>query len=102
MRLRPLILDFALLIGAWTWVLTVLRRQRARMAGDASPREARSQRLQSAAAISAMVGVTCFVAWLIGDTAELHWLRVLSLPATVGLIAAAAVLSGYGAWIKHR
>jgi hypothetical protein len=49
-----------------------------------------------------MVGVTCFVAWLIGDAAELHWVRALSLPGTVGFIAAAAVLSGYGAWIKDR
>ncbi len=100
MRLRPLILDFALLIAAWTAVLTVLRRQRARIAADASPREVRSQRLQSAGAISAMVGVTCFVAWLIGDAADLPWLRALSLPATVGFIATGAALTGYGAWIK--
>jgi hypothetical protein len=99
MRLRPLILDFALLIAAWTAVLTVLRRQRARIAADASP-EVRSQRLQSAGAISAMVGVTCFVAWLIGDAADLPWLRALSLPATVGFIATGAALTGYGAWIK--
>jgi hypothetical protein len=47
-----------------------------------------------------MVGVTCFVAWLIGDAADLPWLRALSLPATVGFIATGAALSGYGAWIK--
>jgi hypothetical protein len=102
MRLRPLILDVALLIAAWTWVLTVLGRQRARRAADASPREVRSQRLQSAGAISAMVGATCFVAWLIGDAAELHWVRALSLPATVGFIASAVALSGYAGWIKDR
>jgi hypothetical protein len=49
-----------------------------------------------------MVGATCFVAWLIADAAELHWVRALSLPATVGFIASAVALSGYAGWIKDR
>lgn len=103
MRWPPIILDFALVIGMWTAVLAVLRaehRRRARAAVDASPREARSYRLHSAAAICATVGVTFFFAWLIGDAIGAPWLQTLSLPAALILIAVAAVLSGYAGWVK--
>ncbi len=101
MRLPPLIVTSALAIALWAAVLTILRRQRAREAADASPLAMRSQRLQRTAIIWATIGVTFFFVWLISDAAKLHWLRVLSLPAVVAFIAAGAALSGYAAWIKE-
>jgi hypothetical protein len=86
-------------IAAWLAVLWTLRRRRARLAADPSPREMRSYRLGAGAAICAMAGVTWFVAWLVSDALGPHWLHTLSLPPALILIAVGAVLAGYAGWI---
>jgi len=97
-RILPILLDLALVIVVWTTVLTTLRQQRARAIAPRSRRAVRSARAQTVAAISATVGVTWFVAWLISDALGPHWLHTLSLPAALLFIAAGAVLSGYAGW----
>jgi hypothetical protein len=98
MRWRSIILDLALMVVVWTVVLRLVHRRRPRMAADASPRAVLGYRVHTAAAISAMVGVTWFSAWLISDATGPHWLHSLSLPATVVFLAAGAILAGYAGW----
>ena len=99
MRWRSIILDLALMVAVWTVVLRLVHRRRARMAADASPRAVLGYRVHTAAAISAMVGVTWFFAWLITDTIGPHWLHSLSLPASAVFLASGAILAGYAGWL---
>jgi hypothetical protein len=99
MRWRSITLDLALLVAVWTVVLRLVYRRRARMTADASPRAVLGYRVHTVAAISAMVGVTWFVAWLISDSIGPHWLHALSLVAGLVFIAGGAVLSGYAGWV---
>ncbi len=100
MRWRPIILNFALLVVVWATVLRIVRQGRTRMAADASPREVRSHRLHTVAAISATVGVTWFSAWLITDATGPHWLHTLSAPGTLIFIVVGVALAGYTAWVS--
>jgi len=86
MRWLPFIGEVAILIACWAAVLWSLGRRR-------------SNRLHTRAAISAMVGATWFVVWLISDATGPHWLHTLSLPAALIFIAAGAVLAGYAGWM---
>jgi hypothetical protein len=95
-------LDFAIVIAMWAAVLKVERRWRAGMATDASPREVWSYDLQRGGVISAALGVTFFIVWLISDSTGPHWLHTLSQPAALILIALSAALSGYAAWVRAR
>jgi hypothetical protein len=99
MRWRSIILDLALMVAVWTVVLRLVHRRRARMSADASPRALLGYRVHAAAAISAMVGVTGFSAWLITDTIGPHWLHSLSLLAALLFIAIGGVLAGYAGWL---
>jgi hypothetical protein len=99
MRWRPIIPDVALTVVVWTLLLWLLRTQRARMGDAPSPRAMQGYRVRTAAAISAMVGVTWFSTWLITDTIGPHWLHGLSLPAALLFIAIAGVLAGYAGWV---
>jgi hypothetical protein len=83
--MRWTLLDFAIVIAMWTAV-----------------REVRSYDLQRAGVICAALGVTFFVAWLISDSLGPQWLHTLSQPAALILIAVAATLSGYAAWVRAR
>ena len=99
MRLPPVLLEVALTIALWVAVLWLLRVRRGRMGDSPSPRVVRGHRLHIAAAITATVGVTWFVAWLLTDAAGPHWLHILSLPAAALFLAVGAVLAGYAGWI---
>ena len=99
MRWRSIVLDLALMLAVWVVVLRLLHRRRARMAADASRRALLGYRVHTAAAISAMAGVTWFSAWLITDTIGPHWLHSLSLLAALLFIAIGGVLAGYAGWI---
>ena len=99
MRWRPVILDLALVVAVWTVVLWLVRIRRKRMGDMPSPRALRGYRVQTVAAISATVGATWFVVWLVSDTIGPHWLHALSLPAAAIFIAVGAVLSGYAGWV---
>jgi len=69
------------------------------MIANPSPEEVRSRRLHEAAALAAMIGVTCFIAWFITDDTGPYWLHTLSVPAALAFIAVGAVVAGYAAWI---
>ena len=99
MRLPPTILDVVLTLVTWTVVLWLVRRLRARAAADPSPGTVRGYRLHAFAMISATVGVTWFVVWLVTDTIGPDWLHALSLPATLIFIAVGAASSGYAGWV---
>lgn len=99
MRWRSIILDLALMVAGWTVVLRLVHRRRARMVADASPRAVLGYRMHTAAAISAMMGVTWFSAWLISDATGPHWLHSLSLLAALLFIAIGGVLAGYAGWV---
>ena len=99
MRWRPVILDLALVVAVWTVVLWLVRVRRVRIGDTPSPRALRGYRVQTVAAISATVGATGFVVWLVSDTIGPHWLHALSLPAAAMLIAVGVVLSGYAGWV---
>jgi hypothetical protein len=98
MRLAPIV-ELAVTVAAWTFVLRLLRDRRARL-GTAAPAHAmRSYRLHTSAAICATVGVTWFTAWLVTDAIGPHWLHTLSLPASLICLGAGAVVAGYAGWI---
>jgi hypothetical protein len=79
MRWRSIILDLALIVAVWTVVLRLVQR-RARMAADASAHAVLGYRVHTAAAISAMVGITWFSVWLITDMIGPHWLTACRCP----------------------
>jgi hypothetical protein len=99
MRWRPVILDLALVVAVWTVVLWLVRVRQKRIGDLPSPRALRAYRVQTVAAISATVGFTWFVVWLVSDTIGPHWLHALSLPAAAIFIAVGAILSGYAGWV---
>ena len=98
MRWSPIIFDVALTILVWAAVLMALRQHRARVAALSSPDAVRSRRLHEAAAVTATIGVTCFVAWFITGTTGPRWLHALSVPVALAFIAAGAVVAGYAGW----
>jgi len=99
MRWPPVIFDLAVVIVMWTVVLRLMRQRRLRVAADPSPRQVRGYRLHAAASISATVGITWFIVWLVSDTIGPQWLHSLSLPAALLFIVLGAGLSGYAGWV---
>ncbi len=99
MRWPPVLLEVALTIALWIAVLWLLRVRRVRMGDSLSARAVRGHRLHTAAAITATVGVTWFVAWFLTDALGPHWLHILALPAAVLFLAVGAVLAGCAGWI---
>jgi hypothetical protein len=102
MRWMPIVGDVALTVAMWTAVLTIERRWRTKATAGASARDVRSYNLQRAATICVMVGVTCFIAWLVTDSVGPRWLHSILPAAALILIAVGAVWSGYAAWVKAR
>jgi len=99
MNWSPIIRDLALVIVVWAAVLWTLHQRRARLGTTPAPRALRSYGLHTAAAISALVGATAFVAWLSTDSIGPPWLHAVSLPAALVFIAVGAVLAGYAGWV---
>jgi hypothetical protein len=99
MRWTPIIVDVAITVIVWAAVLGFLRQRRARMAVTASPEARRSRRLHEVAAIAAMIGVTCLLAWFMTDAIGAHWLHALSAPAALTFLAVGAVVAGYAGWL---
>lgn len=100
MRLAPIAVDVAIMTVMWSGILLFIRRRRAQMPNDPSPREVRGYRLHNTGVIFAAVGVTFFVAWLITDAAGPGWLHVVSAPAALLFIAVGAALAGYAGWLR--
>lgn len=100
MRWTPIVLDVAIMIVMWAAVLRLTARRRAQMLPNSLPHKVRGYRYQSAAMISAAIGVTSFVSWLVTDTVGPDWLHAVSAPAALLFIAAAAVSAGYAGWLK--
>jgi len=98
MKWPPIIPDLAVVIAVWAAVLWTVRQRRTRLGAAPSSGALRNYRLHAAAAICAMVGVTWFGAWLVTDAIGPRWLHILSLPATLICVAAAAVVAGYAGW----
>ena len=99
MGLPPNIPTLILMVVMWAVVLWLVRKLGARVAVNPSPRAVRSYRLHVAAAISAMVGVTWFSAWLMTDAGGPHWLHALSAPTALVFIAVGAAIAGYAGWL---
>jgi hypothetical protein len=99
MRWPPVLFDLAVAIAMWTVVLRLIRQRRMRIAADPSPRRVRGYRLHAAASISATVGITWFIAWLVSDAIGPQWLHSLSLPVALLFIVIGAGLSGYAGWV---
>ena len=102
MRWTPILAESAAAIAVWTAVLALARQLRARTTADPSPRNVQSYHLERAALICATTGFTFFIAWLITDAVGPHWLQILARPAAAILIAVAAGLSGWAAWVRAR
>jgi len=102
MRWTPILFDVAVASGVWTASLRLERHWRAQVTADPSPGNTRSYHLDRAALFCATTGFTFFLTWLITDTVGPGWLHVLARPATGVLLAVAAALSGWAAWIKAR
>ena len=95
----PLLRSVALVVITWTLVLWLLRMRRKRLGNTPSSRAVLGHRAHTAAAITAMVGVTWFAAWLATDTIGPHWLHSLALPAATVFIAVSAIAAAYAGWI---
>lgn len=102
MRWSPILFEVAVAIAVWTAVLALARQLRARMTADPSPHNVQGYHLDRAGLICATTGVTFFIAWLMADAVGLHWLQTLARPAAGILIAVAAALSGWAAWVRAR
>jgi len=100
MRWTPILFDVAAAIGVWTTSFRLERHLRAQMTADPSPRSVRSHQLDRVALFCATTGFTFFLAWLITDAVGPGWLHMLARPATGVLIAIAAALSGWAAWVR--
>ena len=94
----PLLRSVALTMVVWIVVLWVLRARRARLGDAPSPRAVRAHRLRTGAAITALVGVTWFAAWLATDASGPQSLHSLALPAAVLCIALGAITAAYAGW----
>jgi hypothetical protein len=102
MRWTPILVDIAVVIVVWTATLALARQLRTRLTLDSSPRNVRSYHLDLAGLICATTGFTCFIAWLLTDAVGPHWLQALARPAAGILIAIAAALAGWAAWVRAR